>query len=57
MNKADEKSKKVAKAGQQSLNVAQGADMFMNQTFVPNNPSIVDNKVWAETANFKNTQC
>ncbi|WP_288442635.1 phage baseplate assembly protein V [uncultured Chryseobacterium sp.] len=48
LNKADEKVKKVAKAGQQSLNVAQGADMFMNQTFVPNNPSIVDNKVWAK---------
>ncbi|ROH91268.1 Vgr family protein [Chryseobacterium cucumeris] len=53
LNKADEKVKKVAKAGQQSLNVAQGADMFMNQTFVPNNPSIVDNKVWAKQPTSK----
>lgn len=53
LNKADEKVKKVAKAGQQSLNVTQGADMFMNQTFVPNNPSIVDNKVWAKQPTSK----
>ncbi|MDR4952079.1 phage baseplate assembly protein V [Chryseobacterium sp. ES2] len=53
LNKADEKVKKVAKAGQQSLNAAQGADMFMNQTFVPNNPSIVDNKVWAKQPTSK----
>ncbi|RKE72122.1 type VI secretion system Vgr family protein [Chryseobacterium sp. AG363] len=53
LNKADEKVKKVAKAGQQSLNIAQGADMFMNQTFVPNNPSIVDNKVWAKQPTSK----
>ncbi|WP_433628045.1 type VI secretion system Vgr family protein [Chryseobacterium cucumeris] len=53
LNKADEKVKKVAKAGQQSLNVAQGADMFMNQTFVPNIPSIVDNKVWAKQPTSK----
>lgn len=53
LNKADEKIKKVAKAGQQSLNAAQGADMFMNQTFVPNNPSIVDNKVWAKQPTSK----
>ncbi|BFO66668.1 phage baseplate assembly protein V [Chryseobacterium sp. S0630] len=53
LNKADEKVKKVAKAGQQSLNAVQGADMFMNQTFVPNNPSIVDNKVWAKQPTSK----
>lgn len=53
LNKADEKVKKVVKAGQQSLNAVQGADMFMNQTFVPNNPSIVDNKVWAKQPTSK----
>ena len=53
LNKVDEKVKKVAKAGQQSLNAVQGADMFMNQTFVPNNPSIVDNKVWAKQPTSK----
>lgn len=53
LNKADEKIKKVAKAGQQSLNAAQGADMFMNQTFVPNNPSIVDNKMWTKQPTSK----
>ncbi|MDR6461454.1 uncharacterized protein involved in type VI secretion and phage assembly [Chryseobacterium vietnamense] len=53
LNKADEKVKKVAKAGQQNLNALQGADMFMNQTFVPNNPSIVDNKVWAKQPTSK----
>ncbi len=53
LNKVDEKVKKVAKAGQQSLNAVQGADMFMNQTFVPNNPSMVDNKVWAKQPTSK----
>ncbi len=48
-----EKVKKVAKVGQQSLSAAQGADMFMNQTFVPNDPSIVDNKVWAKQPTSK----
>ncbi|AZA82588.1 Vgr family protein [Chryseobacterium lactis] len=53
LSKAGEKVKKVAKTGQQSLSAAQGGDMFMNQTFVPNNPSIVENKVWAKQPTSK----
>lgn len=53
LNKAGEKVKKVAQTGQQSLSAVQGADMFMNQTFVPNNPSIIENKVWAKQPTSK----
>ncbi|MET3038497.1 phage baseplate assembly protein V [Chryseobacterium sp. NRRL B-14859] len=53
LNKAGEKVKKAVKTGQQSMSTVQGADMFMNQTIVPNNPSIVENKVWAKQPTSK----
>ncbi|MCQ9637709.1 phage baseplate assembly protein V [Chryseobacterium sp. WG23] len=53
LNKAGEEVKKAAKAGQQSLSAAQGADMFMNQTLVSNKPSIIENKVWAKQPTSK----
>ncbi|REC46843.1 type VI secretion system Vgr family protein [Chryseobacterium pennipullorum] len=53
LNKASEKAKKAAEAGQQSLTAVQGTDMFMNQTLVPNNPSITENKVWAKQPTSK----
>ncbi|MEG0929099.1 type VI secretion system Vgr family protein [Chryseobacterium sp.] len=53
MNKAGEKVKKVAKAGQQGVSAVQGANMFMNQTFIPNNPDIIENKVWAKQPTSK----
>ncbi|MGU3373623.1 type VI secretion system Vgr family protein [Chryseobacterium sp. M5A1_1a] len=53
MNKAGEKVKKVAKAGQQGVSAVQGANMFMNQTHIPNNPSIIENKVWAKQPTSK----
>ncbi|WP_276878025.1 type VI secretion system Vgr family protein [Chryseobacterium joostei] len=53
MNKAGEKVKKVAKAGQQGVSAVQGANMFMNQTLVSNNPDIIENKVWAKQPTSK----
>lgn len=53
LNKTGDKVNKAIKAGQQSISAAQGTDMFMNQTFVPNNPSIVENKVWAKQPTSK----
>lgn len=53
MNKAGEKVKKAAKAGQQGMSAVQGANMFMNQTMVPNNPDIIENKVWAKQPTSK----
>jgi len=53
LNKTDENVKKAAKIGQQSMSTVQGTDMFMNQTLVPNNPSIVENKVWAKQPTSK----
>ncbi|MGE8434500.1 type VI secretion system Vgr family protein [Chryseobacterium joostei] len=53
MNKAGEKVKKVAKVGQQGVSAAQGANMFMNQTLVPNNPDIIENKVWTKQPTSK----
>ncbi len=53
LNKAGDKVNKAIKTGQQSISAAQGTDMFMNQTFVPNNPSIVENKVWAKQPTSK----
>ncbi|AZB01736.1 Vgr family protein [Chryseobacterium joostei] len=53
MNKAGEKVKKVAKAGQQGISAVQGANMFMNQTLVSNNPDIIENKVWAKQPTSK----
>ncbi|NIF07516.1 Vgr family protein [Chryseobacterium sp. Tr-659] len=53
LNKVGEKVKKTVKTGQQDLNTVQGTDMFMNQTLVPNNPSIVENKVWAKQPTSK----
>ncbi|AZA79543.1 Vgr family protein [Chryseobacterium sp. G0186] len=41
------------KEGQQGVSTAQGANMFMNQTLVPNNPSITENKVWAKQPTSK----
>lgn len=53
LNKTGDKVNKAIKTGQQSISAAQGTDMFMNQTFVPNNPSIVENKVWAKQPTSK----
>lgn len=53
VSKAGEKIKAAAKTGQQSLNAVQSPDMFMNQTLVPNNPSVADNKVWAKQPTSK----
>ncbi|PWN61992.1 type VI secretion system Vgr family protein [Chryseobacterium oncorhynchi] len=53
MNKAGEKVKKAAKVGQQGMSAVQGANMFMNQTMVPNNPDIIENKVWAKQPTSK----
>jgi hypothetical protein len=53
INKTGSKVKKAVKAGQQGIGAVQGANMFMNQTFVPNNPSIVENKVWAKQPTSK----
>ncbi|WP_185290780.1 type VI secretion system Vgr family protein [Chryseobacterium lactis] len=53
LNKAGDKVNKAIKTGQQSISAAQGTEMFMNQTFVPNNPSIVENKVWAKQPTSK----
>lgn len=44
---------KVTKAGQQAISSAQGANLFMNQTQVPNNPSIIGDKVWAKQPTSK----
>lgn len=53
LNKAGDKVNKAVKTGQQGISAVQGTDMFMNQTFVPNNPSIVENKVWAKQPTSK----
>lgn len=53
VSKAGEKVKKAVKTGQQNLSAVQGADMFMNQTLVPNDPSVADNKVWARQPTSK----
>lgn len=53
LNKTGDKVNKAIKTGQQSISAAQGTDMFMNQAFVPNNPSIVENKVWAKQPTSK----
>jgi len=53
LKKAGEKVKKAARAGQQSLSAAQGADMFMNQALVSNKPSVIENKVWAKQPTSK----
>jgi type VI secretion system secreted protein VgrG len=50
VNKAGEKAKKTA---EQSVSAVQGAQLFMNQTVVPNNPSVVGNKVWAKQPTSK----
>lgn len=56
-NIAKKANTKLNKTGDQVKNTVkteqQGADMFMNQTFVPNNPSIVENKVWARQPTSK----
>ncbi|WP_276731496.1 hypothetical protein [Chryseobacterium carnipullorum] len=49
LHKADEAVKKSAKKAQEIYSgTAQNSKMFMNQTLVPNNPSITENKVWAK---------
>ncbi|MBV8326145.1 phage baseplate assembly protein V [Chryseobacterium sp.] len=53
VKKAAEKVNKAVKTGQQSLSTAQGADMFMNQTLVSNNPSVVEKKVWSKQPTSK----
>lgn len=50
---AEGKVNKVTKTGQQIVSSVQGANMFMNQTQVPNNPSIVGDKVWAKQPTSK----
>lgn len=52
--KADEAVKKSAKKAQEIYSgTAQGSKMFMNQNLVPNNPSIVENKVWSKQPTSK----
>ncbi|MBP2619643.1 type VI secretion system Vgr family protein [Chryseobacterium jejuense] len=53
VSKAGDKVMKAVKAGQQGMSTVQGANMFMNQTFVPNNPSIIEKKVWAKQPTSK----
>lgn len=59
LQKADEAIKKSAKNAQEIYSGAsQGSQMFMNQTMVPNNPSIIENKVWSKqpTSKIHNAQ-
>ncbi|MGG5210053.1 type VI secretion system Vgr family protein [Chryseobacterium sp. MIQD13] len=59
LHKADEAIKKSAKKAQEVYSGAsQGSKMFMNQTFVPNNPSVIENKVWSKqpTSKIHNAQ-
>lgn len=53
VNKSGEKAKKDIKAGKLGVSSVQNANMFMNQTVVPNNPSIIENKVWAKQPTSK----
>ena len=50
---AEGKLNKATKSGQQAVSSVQGANIFMNQTQVPNNPSIVGDKVWAKQPTSK----
>ncbi|GEM_PF-6677089 len=59
LRKADEAIKKSAKNAQDIYSGAsQSSKMFMNQTMVPNNPSITENKVWSKqpTSKIHNAQ-
>ncbi|MBB6369077.1 type VI secretion system Vgr family protein [Chryseobacterium shigense] len=59
LQKADEAIKKSAKNAQEIYSgTSQGSKMFMNQTMVPNNPSIIENKVWSKqpTSKIHNAQ-
>lgn len=54
LHKADEAVKKSAKKAQEIYSgTAQNSKMFMNQTLVPNHPSITENKVWAKQPTSK----
>lgn len=54
LQKADEAVKKSAKKAQEIYSGAtQNSKMFMNQTMVPNNPSITESKVWAKQPTSK----
>ncbi|SIS33578.1 hypothetical protein SAMN05421639_102673 [Chryseobacterium shigense] len=54
LQKADEAVKKSAKKAQEVYSGAtQNSKMFMNQTLVPNNPSITETKVWAKQPTSK----
>jgi len=59
LQKADEAIKKSAKNAQDIYSGAsQGSKMFMNQTMVPNKPSVIENKVWSKqpTSKIHNAQ-
>ena len=58
---AEQKLDGVGKAVQKNIqetrqaysNTAQGTNMFMNQTLIPNDPSIVESKVWSKQPTSK----
>ncbi|SHF24251.1 type VI secretion system Vgr family protein [Chryseobacterium vrystaatense] len=59
IQKADEAVKKSAKKAQEIYSgAAQNSKMFMNQTLVPNTPSVTESKVWAKqpTSRIHNAQ-
>lgn len=59
LQKADEAVKKSAKKAQEIYSgAAQSSGMFMNQTLVPNNPSVTESKVWSKqpTSKIHNAQ-
>ncbi|ANF49672.1 Vgr family protein [Chryseobacterium glaciei] len=50
---AQKATQKVAKAQQTYSTVSQGSNMFMNQVVSPNNPSIIEDKVWSKQPTSK----
>ncbi|MEI3791326.1 MULTISPECIES: type VI secretion system Vgr family protein [unclassified Chryseobacterium] len=59
LQKADEAIKKSAKNAQNIYSgSSQNTKMFMNQTMVPNHPSVIENKVWSKqpTSKIHNAQ-
>lgn len=54
LQKADEAVKKSAKKAQEIYSgTAQNSKMFMNQTLVPNDPSVIENRVWSKQPTSK----
>lgn len=50
---AQKATQKVAKAQHTYSTVSQGSNMFMNQVVSPNNPSIIEDKVWSKQPTSK----